>query len=277
VALEVRPDPNDQLPALEAQDWAEHKHELLSQYLEISRGARRGFVAGSGGATYIDLFAGPGRLFLKDSGNFIDGSPLIAIKQAAHSRTQFNEVHLGDTDPSFCDALQVRMKALGIQPSTYPYAADESAKRIAKKLNRYGLHFVFLDPFGLEHLPFSIIETFGELSRVDLLVHVSAMDLNRNLPQYMDQTDCSLDTFAPGWRKVVEGMKPGAVARGKIIEHWCGRARELGFKDALAKPLIRGKGRQPLYYLMLLAKSDLARKFWNAINRDNQGSMDFGS
>jgi hypothetical protein len=51
----------DGLPLDDVGPWAKEKLERLRKYVDISRAARRKFLHGSGGATYIDLFCGSGR------------------------------------------------------------------------------------------------------------------------------------------------------------------------------------------------------------------------
>jgi hypothetical protein len=38
------------------------------------------------------------------------------------------------------------------------------------------------------------------LNRIDMLIHVSVHDLQRNLRRYANREDSTLDRFAPGWR-----------------------------------------------------------------------------
>ena len=47
-------------------------------------------------------------------------------------------------------------------------------------INPYGLHLAFLDPFNLAQLPFSIIERMLRVKRMDMIIHVSVQDLQRN-------------------------------------------------------------------------------------------------
>lgn len=272
--METRLDPSDNLPAMDVGEWADEKHEHLKKFLDISHAARRKFVTGRGGATYIELFSGPGRLFVKGTGEFVDGSPLVAHREAARTATTFNAMHLGDERQDFCDAASARLKALGATPITYPMEAQLAARRIVEALSPHGLHFAFLDPFNIESLPFTIIQTLARIPRMDVLIHVSAMDLQRKLPLYMaDDKPCALDGFAPDWRKAVAGMKPDIKARGKILEHWISLIRGAGFREAESWELIRGPSRQALYWLVLVAKHDLATKFWDAINRPHQGGL----
>jgi three-Cys-motif partner protein len=268
----VAPDPSDGLPAMEAQEWAADKHAALRRYLDISHAARRKFLM-AGGAAYFELFSGPGRLFLKGTNQFIDGSPLVAHLEATRTRTNFTNIYLADEQQTFCSAVETRLKRLGASPTTHPLRSEPAAKRIAKQLRPDALNVGFLDPYNLGDLPLSIFETFAPLQRIDLLVHVSAMDLARALPGSMKAKSAPLDRFAPGWRDAVSGLQAGVEARGRIIEYWLGRIRALGFKDARVWNLIRGPNNQPLYWLVLVAKHELATQFWDEISKPPQTSL----
>jgi three-Cys-motif partner protein len=252
------------------------KHGYLRQYLDISHAARRKFLNGSG-ATYTELFSGPGRLFIKGTSRFIDGSPLVAYREALRTKTGFTSVHLADESQEFCTALEKRLTALGTKPKTHPLRSEAAAKRIVSDLPSEALNVGFLDPYNLGDLTLNIFQTFARLPKIDLLVHVSAMDLMRALPGSMQAESAPLDQFAPGWRKAVEGLQPGVEARGKIIEYWLERIRQLGFKDAKVWNLIRGATNQPLYWLVLVAKHPLATQFWDEISKSKQGGLFNGS
>ncbi len=141
-------------------------------------------------------------------------------------------------------------------------------------INPYAYHFAFLDPFGFEGLPFTIIEALAGFRYMDVLIHVSAMELQRKLPDYVDSKECSLDAFAPRWREVVRGLNPSEVtARAKILEHWVSLVRKTGFADADVKHLIRGPNNQALYWLVLISKHKLARTFWDAITKRKEPNL----
>lgn len=271
--IEVRPDPIDGLPAMQAGDWAVEKHELVRKYLDISRHTRRKWIEGPGGATYIELFSGPSRLFTKGTDNFFDGSPLVAHREAVRTGAAFTAMHLGDERKDFCDASAQRLGALGANPITYPGTAEKMATSIVNALSPHSLNFAFLDPFGFEGLPFSVVETFAPCKYMDLLIHVSASSLQRNLSEFIASKNCPLDDFAPDWRKVVAGRRADDIARGMILDHWIGLMKKVGLKAAKGMPLIRGPDNQALYWLVLVAKHDLAVKFWDAINKPKQGDL----
>ena len=79
-------------------------------------------------------------------------------------------------------------------------AAIQTVDRVVNKLNPYGLHFTFLDPFNLGDLAFEVIRKLAEVKHMDILLHMSAQDLNRNLRMYIRNPPSPLDMFAPGWR-----------------------------------------------------------------------------
>lgn len=265
-------DPADGLPVCQAQAWAEEKHARIRRYLGISHAARRKFLK-AGGATYFELFSGPGRLIMKTTGQIIDGSPLVAHREATRTKTNFSRMLLADERANFCNAVCKRLAALGANAIPYALKSEPAARRIAKELRDDALNVGFLDPYNLGDLPLSIFETFAPLSRIDLLVHVSAMDLIRVLPGSMKVESAPLDKFAPGWRDAVEGMRAGPEARGRIIEHWLEQIRGLGYKDAKVWDLIRGPQNQPLYWLVLVAKHALAAEFWDEVNRPPQKDL----
>jgi len=113
--IETKLDPGDGLAAMEAGEWAAEKHDLLRQYLDISHATRRMWVNGKGGATYIELFAGPGRLFFKGTSDFCDGSPLVAHREAARTNTAFSVTHLGDEREDFCNATATRSRRFDVR------------------------------------------------------------------------------------------------------------------------------------------------------------------
>jgi hypothetical protein len=63
-------DPNDNLVTDIVGPWASDKHARLRKYIDAYRSARAKFLPpnGTGGASYIELFSGPGRSMIDGSG-----------------------------------------------------------------------------------------------------------------------------------------------------------------------------------------------------------------
>jgi three-Cys-motif partner protein len=143
-----------------------------------------------GGASYIELFSGPGHSFVREAKQIIDGSPLVAFK-AAQASVPFTEMHLNDFDATKSAAVDARLRALGGAPISYSNLANVAVDKIVAVVNPSGLHFAFLDPYNLENMSFDIIKKLSKL-KVDMLIHVSVHDLQRNLEAIASQVACSI-------------------------------------------------------------------------------------
>jgi three-Cys-motif partner protein len=197
--------PTDGLIVDEVGPWASEKHLRLSRYIDIAKGARAKFAPpkGSGGASYIELFSGPGRSLIEGTSEYIDGSPLVAYRAAHKSGVRFSEIHLNDLNTEKSQALNARIRAAGGAATVHNGPADVIIDRVVESINPAGLHFAFLDPYNLEYLSFDIIKKLSRFRHMDMLVHVSVQDLQRNLDRYSVEGGV-LDRFAPGWRSKVD-------------------------------------------------------------------------
>jgi three-Cys-motif partner protein len=270
-------DPADGLIVSEVGEWAPEKHARVQRYIEIASGARAMYVpppSWRGGASYIELFCGPGRSLIRGTKRILDGSPLVAYK-AAQTSVPFTEMHLNDLDPANSTAVDMRVRALGGAPICYHEPADSAVDKIVAAVNPAGLHFAFLDPYNLEGLSFDIVRKLSILQRVDMLIHVSVHDLQRNLDNY-SKLGGVFDSFAPGWRDHVDQKQSINSFRAALMEYWLGEIRKLGTMPAKGVELIVGSRRQRLYWLVFVSAHSLAQKLWEAI-RDpmRQTTMDF--
>jgi three-Cys-motif partner protein len=266
MATDDLPQDVDGLPLTDVGAWAKEKHERLRKYIDITRSVRKKFVEGSGGATYIDPFCGTGRSYTRDTGERIDGSPLVALKAARDRGVPFTTLYIADENADFATAAAKRIRALGGVAALAFGMAESTAPEIAAKLNPYGLHFAFLDPFNLNDLPFSVIEALARIKHMDLLIHVSANDLQRNLELYEREGSRTLDRFAPGWRKAVNINRSLERVRAAVVKYWIGliRALDMTVLDE-AIELVKGSKNQRLYWLVFASRHPLAHDFWNKI------------
>ncbi|MDO8399345.1 MAG: three-Cys-motif partner protein TcmP [Bradyrhizobium sp.] len=268
-------DPGDGMIVSEVGTWASEKHARVQRYIEIASDTRRKYVpppAWHAGAAYIELFSGPGRSLIRNTKRIIDGSPLVAFK-AAQASVPFTEMHLNDVDASNSSAVEMRIRALGGVPTCYSDPADVAVDKIVSALNPSGLHFAFLDPYNLEGLSFDIIRKLSKL-KVDMLIHVSVQDLQRNLDDY-SRPGGVFDTFAPGWSAHVDRNQAINSFRAALMKYWMTEIRKLGTMPAKGVELIVGSKGQRLYWLVFVSAHGLGRKLWEAI-RDpmKQTAMD---
>ena len=201
----------------------------MQAYIKIASATRAKYVpppAWRAGASYIELFSGPGRSLIRGTKRIIDGSPLVAYNAARLSGAPFTEIHLNDFDATKSAAVEQRIRALGGAPVCYSDTADVAVDKIVAAVNPKGLHFAFLDPYNLEGLSFDIIRKLSKL-KVDMLIHVSVQDLQRNLDDYSRPGDV-LDTFAPGWSNHVDPNQAINSFRAALMEYWLAEIGKLG-------------------------------------------------
>jgi three-Cys-motif partner protein len=271
----IKLDPTDGLSVGEVGQWATEKHDRLRKYIQASHGARAKFLrpVGTGGATYIELYSGAGRSLISGTNQIIDGSAVVAFKAGQTSGHPFSEMHLSDVEAANSAALAQRIQTLGGAATSYVGDANVVVDQVMSAINRHGLHLAFLDPFNLAQLPFSIIERMLRVQRMDMIIHVSLQDLQRNLDEY-SRVGGTLDTFAPGWRNTVDVRQSMAALRAALIDYWLGAIRLLGTHPATGIPLIVGEKNQRLYWLVFVSSNPLGQKLWNQVqNLSGQGTL----
>lgn len=265
---------DDGLLVEEVGTWAKEKHDLLRKYVGISHGVRTKFLGHrKGGATYIDLFSGPGRARVRKTGEFIDGSCLAAWKESVRVGSPFSRVIVADSDEERLSLAEARLRSAGAPVTVVQGRAENTALHIVEGVNPYGLHFAFLDPYNLGAFDFNVIRALADLDRIDMLIHVSRMDLQRNLGFNIGAQQSAFDAFAPGWRQAVNLGQSQPKIRRDVFEYWRSLVAETGVAASIDMRLISGSKNQPLYWLLLAAKHDLAHKFWKAASATGQASL----
>jgi three-Cys-motif partner protein len=262
-------DPSDGLRREVVGQWVREKHLRLRRYVDITRATRRKF---GGNSTFIDLYCGPGRCWIKDTGEAIEGSAVLAATEA-RERDAFGKIHIGDLDQENLSACTSRLHSLGItNVTTYLGPAAMTAAEVIRTLSPTGLHLAFLDPYSIDALPFSVISTLAQLKRMDLIIHVSLMDLQRNLREKMRSG--RLDAFAPGWKNAVDQAQRGDLTLLAVFAHWRKLLVQMGYQVSDNIERVSGSKNQPLYWLVLAGRHKLADKFWSEVSHvEPQGRL----
>lgn len=254
-------DPTDGLRRDVVGKWCAEKHLRLRHYVDITKSTRRKYS--SNAPSYVDLYCGTGRSRIRETGEVIDGSPLVAAEEAS-KHTPFAEIHIGDIAPGNVAACATRVRETVANVRTYEGAARETAKQVVSNLNPYGLHLAFLDPYNLGALPFSVLETLGKVKRMDLIMHISEMDLQRNIIGKGEVE--KLNTFAPGWERHVDPSQPSHVVKRQVLEYWKSLLEQLDYKVSDNIERVTGSNNQPLYWLILAARHTVADGFWEQVS-----------
>lgn len=268
---------DDGLPANTVGIWAKEKHRYLRRYLDISRATRKKYIgAGNAGAAYFDLFCASSRSKIRETGEWIEGSAIAAWTISHAGGVPFSTIYVSDINEESLDACVARLERLGAPVVPIHACAIDAVRRMIASVNHHGLHFAFIDPYNLEALDFEIIDALATLKRIDMLIHLSIMDLQRNLLTHLGAAKSAFDTFAPGWRNKVDTVGGQSRVRQRVIEYWRDQVAGLGVWPSTDQRLITGEKNQPLYYLLLAARHELAHKFWStAVNPEGQERLPF--
>jgi three-Cys-motif partner protein len=244
--------------------WSKRKLKILTNYIQASSATRKKFLRSE--ATYIDVFCGPGRCRIRDTAERIHGSPVAAFNQATQSGAPFSCLHVSDFKPKMVNAAEARLLRLGAPVRRDDGDAAAAIERIVERCNPSGLHLAFLDPYNLGTLSFSIFKALARLKRVDVIVHVSVQDLQRNTRRYTTKEYDQFDEFAPGWRNVMDPNRPQAAVRLDIVKYWSEKVASLGLPRANHEELITGEKNERLYWLFFLASNEFAQSLWPKIS-----------
>jgi three-Cys-motif partner protein len=244
--------------------WAVDKLKIVTDYIQASSAARRRYLRS--GAGYIDVFCGPGRSRIRRTGKFIDGSPIAAFTKARGSLAPFTTMHISDADPNLLSSAEKRLIDLGAPVRAIAGPASSAMPKIVKELNSSGLHFAFLDPHNLGTLSFDLFTSLAKLKRIDIIVHVSLSDLQRNADRYTSSAHKQFDRFAPEWRDHIAADMNQSSLRAAILKYWSDKVMALGLPRAEHCELIKGPQNQRLYWLIFLSKHDLAHTLWSKIS-----------
>lgn len=272
----ARIDGDDGLPADKVGAWAKEKHSYLTRYIDISRAARRKYIGpGKGGAAYFDLFCATGRSRIRGTGEWIDGSAVAAWKASVDGGAPFSQVYISDIDQDSLNACAERLHKLGAPITPIHARAVDAVEKMVAAVKGFGLYLAFIDPYNLA-LDFRVIECLTKLKRVDLVIRLDAMDMQRNLESNLAAEESAFDIFAPGWRQAVKPAASQQRIRADVVDYWRRKIATLGKWPSTEQRLLKGKNNQPLYWLLLASNHQLAHKFWaTAVNPEGQGKLDF--
>jgi three-Cys-motif partner protein len=257
-------DPFPEGKILTVGQWALEKHELLKRYVHASWAARQKWP----NPCFIDLFCGPGRVRIRDTDIETDGGALVAWRKALTKGGRFAKVVIGDLDAEALSACAARLTHLGADVTALHGAAETTVEQVLQLIPQDGLHLAYLDPFNMGHLPFSVIQKLAKFKKIDIVVHFSVMDLQRDFELDFERDASRFEVFAPGWKSHVNVQSHSKQqARLEFVKYWLELVKSVGFKCSEEKPLMTNSKNGPLYRMMFLSRHPLGDKLWTEINR----------
>jgi three-Cys-motif partner protein len=180
----------------------------------------------------------------------------------------FTAVYVADSDPVRRAACIERLERLRAPVVEIQGDALAAAQTVVARLDQgglNGLHLAFIDPYSLGALNLELLRTLAQRPRMDVLVHLSAMDLFRNFEQNLAGEQSEFDAFAPGWRDHVPRRATREVCRRSAFDHWKKLVVETGMSPCAEMKVVKNTVNRDLYWLLLLSKHPLAERFWKAV------------
>jgi three-Cys-motif partner protein len=255
--------------------WSEIKLDIIKRYAsEYSKIlSKRKFHH-----VYIDAFAGSGKHISKTTGDFVSGSPEIAL----NIKPPFKEFYFIDIDGA--KAAELR-KTIVNRPEGHVFEGDCNTRLLSDvfpkvKRGDYRRGLCLLDPYGLD-LNWEVIKTAGMMESIEIFVNFPVMDMNRNVfwsnPKDVDPADIiRMNNYwgDDSWKKVVYRTTPNLF--GEIVEiKENNRTIALAFQKRLNKvanfkyvpepiPMRNSKG-AIIYYLFFASPNKTGEKIINYI------------
>lgn len=251
----------DGLPVMCVGDWVTDKYYYFERYLDLF--VRAMTKSWGGNIFYIDLFCGPGKCLIRETGKEIDGSSLIALKY------KFAKYIFVDVEKENIKTLRQRCKSRANFDRVEFISGDcnEEIESIKKLIPRHSLSLTLVDPFGLD-FNFSCYQKLTKDRKVDLIINFPlGMAIKRNFSKFDSE---KLDVFLGG-----KNWKRPAISNPTthFIHYFKKNLAKIGYKipkecelsgDVLVKTI---KKKVPLYYLLLASKNPLGATFWKKIRK----------
>jgi three-Cys-motif partner protein len=219
-----------------------------------------------GPLAWIELFAGPGRLYVKDLAQFRDGSPVEAVEGI---KKPFNTYVFSDLDPRCVQALQDR---LGHRPDVHVLEGDCNSAalhdQIVALVPKNALTILYADPAGL-HLHFDTLKFFAErYKHLDLLINFPVPGVDRALSAGHDEKASRvLNHPAP------IQLLASPNARTSVRQWFERQLGSLGYTEFCSKTINHASKRSPLYDLMLASRNPRAKEFFEEAIRHPLGGQ----
>lgn len=247
---------SDNLPARPSGPWIETKHKLLTYYADLfATGMKNKWAS----RVYLELFSGPGKCLIRDTQQEDLGSPLKVIDH------EFTKFIFTEMSVPAAEALAVRLDPYANSARSEIWCGDcaDAIQRI--RIPDRSLTFAFIDPTGIGHAPFSLIETLRAKTRCDLLINVQhGMGIKMNVHQYTPDAgeESALTRFLghDGWKRLSRhNAKEFFVG---VLDLYKQQLDKLGFKFTGREVLISNQQGTGLYLLLFASGHSRGKEFW---------------
>jgi three-Cys-motif partner protein len=269
---------SDGLVARISGKWTSEKHFYLQRYIEIFETSMKLKFQKR---NYIDLFAGSGRNYLRETKTFVDGSPLIAL----NAQNPFTGYIFIEKSKRRITALQSRCENR-FHDRVFTFYLGDCNIKVDEVIKYTGinqaLNLAFIDPDGLE-VNWSTIEKLASIKRMDMIINYSEGGINRAIGKFVksENSDCLSQYFGTvDWKEIYADYqrKKNFNLHRSFIDLIMTKLEKLGYVSVESiqvnmEPLIRNSKRNaPQYRLLFASKHELGNNFWKKItDKDNHG------
>lgn len=264
----------DGLPIRDSGTWIDTKHKLLTYYAHLfATGMKNTWPS----RVYLELFSGPGRCLIRRKAKEDLGSPLKVIEH------EFTKFIFTERNQAAAEALSQRLHPFAKSANTEIWCGDcaEAIEHI--QIPAGSLTFAFIDPTGIAHAPFSLIENLHRKTRCDLLINIQhGMGIKMNIHQYTPDAseESALTKFLgkDSWKRLPR-HNARDFFRG-VLDLYKEQLHKLGFKRECIgqEVLITNDSNTPLYLLLFASKDPKGKEFWTkAMKGVLPMEFDFGS
>lgn len=262
---------SDGLPARPSGEWIRRKHHFLRRYCHITATGMKNVFRNR---IYLDVMAGPGICKIRETGEEMPGSPLIAQDY------EFTKFVFVEADPVLADALKERIARHPRATQATVICDDWADLAVSGRLCFDGLVVAFVDPTGISQMPWHAMRCLLQInSKIDLLVTLQyAMGITLNVYQYLESAptqETALDKFLgeSDWRGWDRPTNDSAFTE-RVLSRYLEKLASLGFVVS-RQITVPSKG-PPLYRLALFSRHPKADEFWRKIIAvDENGQREF--
>jgi three-Cys-motif partner protein len=267
----------DGLPVRESGSWIKEKHRLLVYFANI-------FATGMKPTAkkpkwtqrvYLELFSGPGKCLVRETGKEELGSPLKVID---HEFTRFIFI---DMNTAAARALEKRLAGHANIDKVEIWNGDCNEVIDILDISKDSLTFAFIDPTGIAQIPLGMIQRLRAKTRCDLLINVQhGMGIKMNMHQYTPDSaeDCALTQFLgdESWKEFLKTTATAQAFFQEVFKSYRLRLAAAGFRYTDNQVLVNTSRDVPLYLLLFASGHPLGQKFWNEAVRGADPQFSLG-
>ena len=226
---------------------------------------------------YVDLFAGPGRCVIKDSGEDVDGSPIIAAK----SRVGFTGHYLADSNSYCLEALRERINGLSSKEmDNFHYFcgnADSVVHELMPKLpeGRTSLGLAVLDPWGWD-FSFAALARLTKGRRLDLVINFPTVFIKRNWRKELPQLSEFMNgnSYRKSFEDAMTRQNPGTRPTRVLLDFYKKELQGIGYKFVRDHVGVKNSLGLPLYQLIFASRNKRGSEFWDKVtSRQESGQF----